>query len=110
MSSMQQSIVKQATQHFRKGDYQRAKACYQQAGQLYGANLFANSVRLCELRMGKTMSVTAPASNSGTAVAAKTPSAPAHTATEQQLSETQHLLEHYFNRCQELEYQLLDRT
>jgi len=104
MSSMQPSIIKQATQHFRKGDYQRAKVCYQQAGELYGRNLFANSVRLCELRMGKP----APASTPKPAATARPSSA--SSVTEQQLADTQNLLEHYYTRCQELEYQLLDRT
>ena len=107
MSIMQQSVVKQATQHFKKGDYSRAKACYQKAGELYGTPLFANSIRLCELRLGN------PVTHQGVLPAAtpKTPAQPTATTTdtEKQLAETQSLLEHYYTRCQELEYQLLDR-
>jgi len=109
MSSMQQSVVKQATQHFKKGDYSRAKACYQKAGELYGTPLFANSIRLCELRMSKPRAQTpggviaAPGPASQAAPQASNPGA------ERQLQETQRLLEHYYTRCQELEYQLLDR-
>lgn len=102
MSSMQQSIVKQATAHFRKGDYSRARVCYQKAGELYGTTLFANSIRLCELRMGTAAPKQAAKPN---ACAQST----ATTDTETQLAETQSLLEHYYTRCQELEYQLLDR-
>lgn len=110
MSSMQQPIVKQATAHFEKGDYSRARACYQKAGEVYGTNLFANSIRLCELRMGNP--VPKPVSQVSTAAAKPNTSAkpPATTTdTEKQLAETQSLLEHYYTRCQELEYQLLDR-
>lgn len=34
---------------------------------------------------------------------------PASANEKAQLAQTQQLLEHYFNRCQQLEYQLLDR-
>tara|TARA_Y100001001_G_scaffold163790_1_gene193870 strand:+ start:13176 stop:13472 length:297 start_codon:yes stop_codon:yes gene_type:complete len=98
---MQQSIIKQATQHFRKGDFQRAKASYQQAAELYGTRLFANSIRLCELRMGQQI-----APEKGPA----TPALGNGNDVSRQLEETQNLLEHYYTRCQELEYQLMDRT
>ena len=54
MSSMQKSIVKQATQHFRKGDYQRAKACYQQAAERYGNQFFEANILLCDKRQNGT--------------------------------------------------------
>lgn len=95
MSSTQQSIVKQASAHFRKGEYEQAKTCYQHAGKLYGLELFANSIRLCELRLGRPRQYPKPATTGN--------------STEQQLADTQKLLERYYTRCQELEYQLLDR-
>jgi hypothetical protein len=102
---MQQSIVKQATQHFQNGDYKRAKATYQQAGQRYGSALFANSIRLCELRMRTPGAGVGMSTN----VTAKHTAAPSQLNAGQQLEKTQKLLEHYYTRCQELEYQLLDR-
>ncbi len=109
MSSMQQTIVKQATQHFQKGDYSRAKACYQKAGEVYGTALFANSIRLCELRMGKPLAQAVPKTLSTNNPAVASSSCAAEPDTARQLQETQSLLEHYFTRCQELEYQLIDR-
>lgn len=105
MSSMQQPIVKQANTHFTKGDFERAKACYQQAAQVYGHRLFANSIRLCDLRLNR------PAVEPSVAELPAAP-VPAVVANEsqavRQLEETQQLLEHYYTRCQELEYQLID--
>lgn len=92
MSNNNQSIVQQAVAYFKQGQYQQAKESYQQAVQQYGEHLFANSVRLCELRLS------AFDANKGAAV-----------STVDQLEETQKLLEHYYTRCQELECQLIDR-
>lgn len=105
MTNQTQPIVRQAVSHFKNGDFQRAKACYQQAAREYGDHLFANSIRLCELRMGM------PAANVALASAsAISDSHPAgnQTGTARQLEETQKLLEHYYTRCQELEYQVMD--
>lgn len=97
-------IVKQAIEHYRSGNYAQAKACYQQAAERYGQHLFASSIRLCELRQNP------PAAPANTAPATRPlPTAKPAASPEAQLQETQTLLEHYYTRCQELEYQLLDR-
>ncbi len=113
MNKTSQSIVQQAVAHFKQGHYQQAKTCYQKAAQTYGSHLFANSIRLCELRMN------APTGRSGISPTAvpgtlNYPQASAEARQDEasvarQLEETQKLLEHYFKRCQELEYQLQDR-
>lgn len=92
MTRNDDSIVQQAMAHFKAGDYAQAKTCYQQAADRYGAHLFAKNVQLCELRLGKTQ------------VAAVV-----HSPEAVQLTQTQALLEHYYTRCQELEYQLIDK-
>ena len=105
MSCMQQSVVKQANTHFTQGDFERAKAYYQQAAQVYGHKLFANSIRLCDLRLNQPVDLP-------TVVKASVAPATVVVANEsqavRQLQETQQLLEHYYTRCQELEYQLID--
>lgn len=92
MNSNNQSIVQQAVAYFKQGQYQQAKECYQQAAQQYGEHLFANSVRLCELCLGVS------GENNTTSTV----------SVVDQLAETQKLLEQYYTRCQELEYQLID--
>lgn len=104
MARQEPLIVKLATEHFRKGEYQQARSYYQQAAQRYGQSLFANSIRLCDLRMNKP-AVTIP-------LVTNTQSADTNggaTPLERQLNETQQLLEHYYTRCQALEYQLQDK-
>lgn len=106
MSNTNQTIVKQAVAYFKKGDYQQAKTCYQQAAQKFGSQLFANSIRLCDFRMGQ------PAANQRVALKGKSAGETQigdEADTARQLDETQKLLEHYYTRCQELEYQLMDR-
>lgn len=109
-----ESIVQLAVTHFKQGHYQQAKTFYQQAAEKYGPHLFANSIRLCELRMktpaAKNSLTSATATNKASASAQSGTGATKHeTSLARQLEETQKLLERYFKRCQELEYQLLDR-
>ena len=92
MTKNENSIVQQAMAHFKAGDYAQAKACYQQAADRYGAHLFAKNVQLCDLRLG----------NAQVAFGVNSPEAV-------QLEQTQALLEYYYTRCQELEYQLIDK-
>lgn len=92
MINSNQTIVQQAVTYFKQGQFQQAKERYQQAAQQYGEHLFANSVRLCELRLSASKGA-----QDGVVT------------TVGQLEETQKLLEHYYTRCQELEYQLIDK-
>ncbi|MCK7544311.1 hypothetical protein MLC59_09045 [Marinobacter bryozoorum] len=116
MSTRNQSIVQQAATHFRSGQYAQAKDLYQQAARQFGEAAFKHNIRLCERRLGS------PLKDSHTQApdvketpkpvpveAISVPKQPTPTA-EQQLAETQKLLEHYYTRCQELEYQLQDRN
>lgn len=114
MTKNRESIVQLAVAHFKQGHYQQAKTFYQQAAKEYGHHLFANSIRLCELRMNAPVrngSFVSTPVMTGTQVSAQPrPESIQDEATlAGQLEETQKLLEHYFKRCQELEYQLLDR-
>ena len=105
MTSSNPFVVKQAVAHFKSGHYQQAKTCYEQAAKYYGQNLFANSIRLCEMRI-KGPVTASPLNSADNSAELKTPKVSA----AQQLTETQKLLEHYYTRCQELQSQLLDRT
>lgn len=107
-------IVKKATGAFQKGDYRTAKELYQQAADRYGQHLFSANIILCEraLESGRPDALSQqvrhlndgqPAQGAGGEQSE--PDGP----IVKQLAETQSLLEHYFSRCQELEYQLLDR-
>lgn len=91
MTDTRLPLVKQAVEHFRHGRYQQAKACYQQAATRYGEEVFMSAVQLCEWRLNGAAAWGRPAST-GEGDAAR------------QLEETQKLLEHYYQRCQELEY------
>ncbi|WP_030071917.1 hypothetical protein [Halomonas alkaliantarctica] len=90
------SIVASASKHYREGNYREALTFYQKAAATYGSALFKTNIMLCEQRL-KTSST-------------KEPVLPGSPAESRQLSETQHLLEHYYQRCQELEYQLLENV
>lgn len=95
-------LVAQAVQHYRQGDYKQALKHYQQAAAKYGQHLFKANVQLCEQKLnGKALQPAAtslPQANTSNS----------H-ALAQQLEQTQQLLEHYYTRTQELEYQLKDR-
>ena len=64
------------------------KTCFIKA--VFGANII-----LCERRLARTVDIPKQEMS--------------HPTIEQQLVKTQQLLEHYFNRAQELEYQLVDK-
>ncbi|WP_447044884.1 hypothetical protein [Vreelandella sp. H-I2] len=98
--SAQPLVVKQATQAFRQGNYAAAKVLYQKAASQYGEHLFRTNLYLCDKY----------ANNVSNAMASL-PQGAAQEASQaqRQLQETQQLLERYYQRCQELEYQLLDR-
>jgi hypothetical protein len=112
MKEMSQPIVMQALEQFRKGNYQQAMQHYQLAARQYGHHLFANNIRLCEMRIARS-SIKRPteaAADPRTAQANTPNPAGLDSDIARQLEKTQQLLEHYFIRCQELEYQLLDRA
>lgn len=98
--SAQPLVVKQAMQAFRQGNYAAAKVLYQKAAQQYGAHLFKANLYLCDKYAG---------SGSKGPVAMLESTASQADQAQRQLQETQQLLEHYYQRCQELEYQRLER-
>lgn len=91
-------IVKRATSAFNQGDYRTAKQLYQQAAERYGKRLFDINLTLCDKHMNKEIPTEMRAN--------KTSASPNESL---QLEQTQQLLEQYYNRCQELEYQILDK-
>ena len=95
---MTTQIVKRAGAAYKQGDYQKAKQLYQQAAAQYGQHLFTANLVLCDKALQGQSPTAAAASRE-----------PSGAALGQQLAETQRLLEHYFARCQKLEYQLMDR-
>ena len=89
-----QRIVANAAKYFREGNYQEALSLYQQAAKLYDTRFFRANIAVCQQRInGKK-----PSDQVRQALPAES----------RQLKETQGLLEHYYRRCQELEYQLLE--
>lgn len=98
--SAQPQLVKQAMQAFRQGNYAAAKVLYQKAAQKYGAHLFKANLYLCDKYAGSGLKgLTTMPDSTATQV----------DQAQRQLQETQQLLEHYYQRCQELEYQRLER-
>lgn len=93
-------IVKRATQAFNQGNYQKAKRLYLQAAEKYGEKLFTANLTLCERALNNIP------------IQQRNVSADVVPALQisRQLAETQKLLEHYYNRCQELEYQLIAKN
>lgn len=89
-----QSLTKRASEAFLKGNYSQALALYKEAADIYGESIFAVNIILCERKLARTLEI---------------PAQKIYTTIEQQLVKTQELLEHYFNRTQELEYQLIDK-
>lgn len=90
-----QSLTQRASEAFLKGNYSQALNLYKEAADIYGETIFAVNIILCERKLARTVAIPTqkifPPS------------------IEQQLAKTQLLLEHYFNRTQELEYQLIDK-
>ncbi|MBB3142607.1 hypothetical protein [Halomonas organivorans] len=104
-------IVKKATSAFQKGDYRTARELYQQAADRYGHHLFSANLTLCEraLKNGRPTSTGSTKPVILSALESQERHAVKDSNIAEQLAETQSLLEHYFLRCQELEYQLVDR-
>ncbi|MGE6606448.1 hypothetical protein ACQKE4_07985 [Halomonas sp. NPDC076908] len=94
---MEKDLVKRAHNAFNQGDYQNAISLYQQAAYHYGQQLFDINIQICEQRLQQPNQVFKSAPKSADAM-----------PVAQQLAETQELLEHYYRRCQELEYRLQD--
>lgn len=98
------TIVKKAASAFQQGDYANAERLYQQAAERYGKHLFAANITLCQRGSSQRLAgskSTGPIDNQHQTTASS--------SVERQLSETQKLLEYYFTRCQELEYQQSER-
>lgn len=91
-----QPIVKQATQAFATGRFDTALDLYKKAADTYGKALFEVNIALCQRRLKNTAPQADGSSGQGITV-------------EQQLQNTQQLLEYYFTRSQELEAQLLGK-
>jgi ATP-dependent Zn protease len=105
MIGQHSSIVKQAVAYFKQGDFNSAKRMYLQAADQYGFKLFANNIRVCELRIGESPVYPSLATESGKSTVAND----CAEDITYQLAETQKLLEQYYTKCQQMEYQLMDR-
>ena len=92
-----QPIVKQAMQAFTAGQFDTALDLYKKAANTYGKALFEVNIALCQRRLKNS-----PASNTEATQGQGT-------TVEQQLRNTQQLLEYYFTLSQELEAQLLGK-
>lgn len=97
LDTSDQLIVKRAARAYSAGQYNTALRLYQQAAQRFGAALFEVNIKLCEQQRETKGASDDPAVNTRLY------------ELEDQLNQTQQLLEYYFNRNQELEYQLLDQ-
>lgn len=95
---MDNDLVRRARAAFEASDYSLAKSLYQQAEDKYGEGFFKANLVICENRIKRQSRVD---ESDDVAKEGK----PRH-RIEQQLSDTQALLEHYYRRCQEFEYQL----
>jgi len=94
---MEKDLVKRAHDAFNQGDYQHAIALYQKAANQYGQSLFDVNIRMCKQQLQGLGRIFKSEPKSADAI-----------PVAQQLAETQELLEHYYRRCQELEYRLQD--
>ena len=103
MRQHNQSIVKQAVTLFKQGEFKQAKSLYQQAANQYGSRLFTYNIQLCERRMGQPAVSHSPLIKTSLSLTSDS------LEVAQQLDETQKLLEYYYSKCQEMEYQLMDR-
>lgn len=106
MTGSQELILTKAADAFQRGDYEQAREYYKQASTRFGEGLFAESIALCDRRLSRgapnddaTPEPVHPDESHAT---------PGGSRIAEQLQETQALLEKYYSRCQELEYQLLD--
>ena len=96
--------IHKAAEHFSRGEFEAAHRLYLKAASQLGDGLVRANLLLCERRMQQR-------ARPHEAIPQPTPTHSEKTdrsKVEEQLAETQRLLEHYFNRCQELEYQLTD--
>lgn len=93
-------LTRKAADAFHRGEYAEALSLYRRAGRYYGEALFRANIILCERRLDPSRPVQDRATPPTSGPALK---------LEQQLEETQRLLEHYYTRAQELEHQLMDR-
>lgn len=112
MDHSKTNIVPRAISAYNRGDYQTAKALYQEAARRYGESLFSANLQLCQKALRNdeaSMENTAAGNFAVTTSEGDSPGDDATSAVSRQLAETQTLLEKYYSRCQELEHQLMDR-
>ena len=96
--------IQKAAEHFSRGEFEAAHRLYLKAASQLGDGLVRANLLLCERRMQQRARPHEAIPQPHSKHSEKTD----RSEVEQQLAETQRLLEHYFNRCQELEYQLTD--
>lgn len=89
--SSEERIVREANRLFQVGDYAAAKQYYERAAMRYGHDLFRVNRMLCD------------AAIAGDEPARVQPDQAPASTIQQQLDETQRLLEYYFQRCETLE-------
>ena len=96
------NYVKQAVAFFKQGDYKNAKHYYTLASNAYGSQLFNANLCLCDKYIEN-----APLTKVLNPALPEYKNADKETLAAQ-LATTQAKLEHYYTRCQELQYQLMD--
>ena len=97
------NYVKQAFTFFKQGDYKNAKHYYTLASNTYGKELFSVNIALCDKYIEN-----APLTKITRPVAFPDSTGVDKEVLATQLANTQAKLEHYYTRCQELQYQLMD--
>lgn len=105
-ASVQRTLVQQANRLFREGRYADAHPLYIKAAEQYGHKNFKANLILCEKRQSSDFK---PAGKDKTENALNVfTTNSVSESTNEQLINTQKLLEYYFKRCEELKYQLMD--
>ena len=99
--SQTSALVKDAAELFKAKQFQQAKELYIEAAKVLGERNFSINIALCDQKIsGRSLPIL---SDTKANVVVEG-------GNSDQLAQTQALLEKYFNRCQELEYKLLDRN
>lgn len=97
---MSDNLVKGAHAMYNAGNFAEAKVAYENLNNIFGKKLFDYNIRLCAK---KNVDLASSDSNRQTNISDNVIKDP---ELAQQLAETQRLLEHYFQRSQNLELQL----
>ena len=95
------TFISQAAEHYKAGDYQRALSLYQQAGKIIGSQFVQANIQLCQQHLGIAVAPTSINDPLGQ------PTAPPN--LQEQLSQTQALLEEYHQRYQQCRIDAMEK-